>query len=313
MKQLRLAIIGECMVELQTKQGELKQAFGGDTLNTALYFARLTGHLDVQTSYVTALGSDPFSKQMLAAWQAEGIDTNLVQCVDGKQPGIYYIETDDEGERTFFYWRNDAAAKYMFDQPQANALFDALFGYDGVYVSGITLAILTVDGRAKLFEFLEQYKKRGGKVYFDNNYRPKLWSSPLEAQATYQKILSYVDIALLTFDDEKELYGDKDIEQCIERTGNAGVQEIIIKRGAKECLVVDGELAKFVAPKPVANVVDTTAAGDSFSAGFLAKRLVGGKPTDAAAAGHTVAGKVIQYQGAIIPRDAMPDLALSLS
>ncbi|ROR20667.1 sugar kinase [Vibrio crassostreae] len=310
MKSLNIAVIGECMVELQKKQDGLKQSFGGDTLNTALYLSRLTKEQDIQTSYVTALGTDPFSIDMLKKWQAEGIDTSLVAQLDHKQPGLYYIETDETGERSFHYWRSDAAAKFMFDQPDTSALLDKLFSFDAVYLSGITLAILTENGRAQLFSFLDRFKAQGGQVFFDNNYRPKLWESQQEAISWYLKMLKYTDTALLTFDDEQELYGDESIEQCIARTSECGVKEIIIKRGAKDCLVVESQSARYVAPHPVNNIVDTTAAGDSFSAGFLAKRLSGGNASDAALSGHIVAGTVIQHPGAIIPLEATPDLSL---
>ncbi|WP_117234905.1 sugar kinase [Vibrio maerlii] len=310
MKTTNIAIIGECMVELQNKEGQLKQTFGGDTLNTALYLSRLTKSHDITTSYVTALGIDPFSHEMLESWQEEGIDTQHVMMLQDKLPGIYYIETDETGERSFHYWRNDAAAKHMFDQVDSSLLLDKLYLYDALYLSGITLAILTQNGREKLFDFLTQYKKNGGKVFFDNNYRPKLWQSQQEAVECYGRMLAFTDTALLTFDDEQDLYGDTDVEQCIERTAKAGVQEIIIKRGGSDCLVVEGEKATYVAPNPVSNIVDTTAAGDSFSAGFLAKRLTGGSPTDSAFAGHCVAGTVIQHKGAIVPRQYMPDLSL---
>ncbi|MEH0666136.1 sugar kinase [Vibrio scophthalmi] len=310
MKMINVAIIGECMVELQKKEGELKQSFGGDTLNTALYLSRLTKGHDVNTSYITALGEDSFSTEMLQVWQEEGIDTSHVMRIHGKNPGMYYIETDDTGERYFHYWRNEAAAKFMFEQPESKALIDALFGFDAVYLSGITLAILTPVGRETLINFLSQYKERGGQVFFDNNYRPKLWVDQAEAIEWYSKMLSLTDTALLTFEDEQALYGDEHLEECIKRTSEAGVKEIIIKRGAQDCLVVEGEEANYVAPKPVSNVVDTTAAGDSFSAGFLAKRLTGGNAQESAFNGHCMAGQVIQHKGAIIPRDVMPDLPL---
>ena len=123
-------------------------------------------------------------------------------------------------------------------------------------------------------------------------------------------MLSFTDTALLTFDDEQDLYGDENVEQCIERTTNAGVKELVIKRGGKECLVVEGESANYVSANQIDNIVDTTAAGDSFSAGFLAKRLCGGTAVESAASGHAVAGTVIQYAGAIIPAEAMPELSL---
>jgi 2-dehydro-3-deoxygluconokinase len=56
----------------------------------------------------------------------------------------------------------------------------------------------------------------------------------------------------------------------------------------------------------VAEVVDTTAAGDSFAAAYLWARTGGAAPPDAARAGHRLAGTVVRYPGAIIPRAAMP-------
>jgi len=307
MNSLNIAVIGECMVELQKNGDGLRRTFGGDTLNTALYLSRLTRTHGIKTSYITALGNDPFSMEMFSKWQEDGIDTSLIPQLEGKQPGLYYIETDDTGERSFYYWRNDSAAKYVFDQPESPALIEKLLTFDAIYLSGITLAILTENGRSVLFEFLEKYQ---GKVFFDNNYRPKLWASQQQAMDCYLKVLSYTDTALLTFDDDQELYGDTEVQQCIERTSNAGVKEIIIKCGGQDCLVIENGTVETVSALVIDNVVDTTAAGDSFSAGFLAKRFCGGTAQEAAFAGHCLAGKVIQYAGAIIPLDAMPDLSL---
>lgn len=311
MATLNIAVLGECMVELQQQSdGLLKRAFGGDTLNTAMYLTRLTDNRPINVSYVTALGNDPFSHDMMEQWQSEGIDTSLVGRISNKQPGLYYIETDASGERYFHYWRSDSAAKYVFDQTDADALFTKLYQYDGLYLSGITLAVLTDNGRESLYNFLDSYRAKGGKVIFDNNYRPKLWGSQEIAAKNYLNMLSKTDIALLTFDDEQDLYGDETLEDCIRRTTEAGVSEIVIKRGSKECLVIESGQANYVAATKVSNVVDTTAAGDSFSGGYLAKRFSGGSAIESAKAAHIMAGAVIQYPGAIIPRDAMPSIEL---
>lgn len=306
MKKQKIAIIGECMVELRPSNDLLAQSFGGDTLNTALYLARLTQDANLSTYYITALGQDPFSLQMKSQWQAEGIHTDDIIHVQGKQPGLYYIETDDVGERSFYYWRNDAAAKYLFEQPDSDALAESLLGYDYIYLSGISLAILTDESRVALFSVLKQFKQAGGKVIFDNNYRPQLWQHKQQALENYQVMMAMTDIACLTFEDEQALYGDTDVEQCIARSQGLGVAEIVIKLGSEPCLVVTGETRISVAATKVDKVVDTTAAGDSFSAGYLAKRLTGGNTEEAAIAGHKLAGTVIQHAGAIIAKQAMP-------
>ena len=305
----KIAVIGECMIELSQKGAEVSRGFGGDTLNTSVYIARQVAPEALTVNYVTALGTDSFSQQMLEAWQSEHIDTSLIQRMENRLPGLYYIETDDTGERTFYYWRNEAAAKFWLESEDAAAICEALSTFDYLYLSGISLAILSPTSREKLLSLLRECRANGGKVIFDNNYRPRLWVSREETQQVYQQMLQCTDIAFLTLDDEDALWGEKPVEDVIARTQAAGVSEVVIKRGADSCLVaVAGEALVNVPAVKLAKekVIDTTAAGDSFSAGYLAVRLTGGTPEAAAQRGHLTASTVIQYRGAIIPREAMP-------
>ncbi|MCG9780620.1 sugar kinase [Photobacterium damselae] len=309
MQANRIVIIGECMVELQKiRDATYKQSFGGDTFNTALYLSRLTFPHQLTISYATGLGKDPFSVAMLDLWQQENINTDLVHILDTKLPGLYSISTTSDGERTFQYWRNDAAARYWLLEQTTNALINSLSQYQLIYLSGISLAILPVEALDKLFIVLSACKARGCKIAFDNNYRPILWETKAQTQCAYHSMLKLTDIAFLTYDDEKMLYGDTSEQQAIDRAQTLGVSEIVIKRGAQACIVVTGDQRIEVASKPVSGIVDTTAAGDSFSAGYLAKRLLGGTIEQSAQMGHTLAGIVICFSGAIIPNDKMPVL-----
>ncbi len=309
MTQKNIAIIGECMIELSEKGDNIKRGFGGDTLNTAVYLARQSDSQQLRVDYVTALGTDSFSDQMIAAWQQEKVQTQLIQRLDHKMPGLYFIETDEHGERTFWYWRNDAAARFWLDSDASEAICQQLAHYDYLYLSGISLAILPAASREKLMTLLRACRQNGGKVIFDNNYRPRLWADKASAQQAYAAMLQHTDIAFLTLDDEHLLWGEQPLDEVIARTRAAGVQEIAIKRGADSCLVAIGDepLLDVAAIKLAKEqVIDTTAAGDSFSAGYLAVRLAGGSARDAAARGHLTASTVIQHRGAIIPLSAMP-------
>jgi 2-dehydro-3-deoxygluconokinase len=298
--------IGECMIELQRSSTGMDYRFGGDTLNAAVYMARLLDPARTKVAYVTALGVDGMSDEMCASWESEGIDTGCVLRLPERLPGIYMIETDAGGERRFHYWRKDSAARHWLEAADAGKVLLKLAAARMVYLSGISLAILAPADRELLIAALAQCRAAGGSVVFDNNYRPRLWESPAEAAAVYRRVLAHCDIALLTLDDEVALYGPHDAMAAIERTRQLGVGEVVVKQGGEPCVVWAGGEAIAVAPAPVAEVVDTTAAGDSFGGAYLAARLSGATPEQAAQAGHRLAGAVIRHRGAIIPRDAMP-------
>ena len=302
-----LYAIGECMIELrQAGAGTMDYRFGGDTLNAAVYLARLLDPDVARVAYVTGLGNDAMSDEMAAAWRAEGIDTAAVLRLPERLPGIYLIETDGTGERRFHYWRRDAAARFWMEAPGAAAVLDALATAHAVYLSGISLAILAPAARTRLVEVLARCRANGGLVVFDNNYRPRLWEDAASARAAHAATLRHAGIALLTLDDEAALHGDASPDAAIARARALGAAEIVVKRGAGSCLVWhDGHTIE-VPAVAVARVVDTTAAGDSFGAAYVAARLAGATPEAAARAGHRLAAAVVQEPGAIIPRERMP-------
>jgi 2-dehydro-3-deoxygluconokinase len=73
--------------------------------------------------------------------------------MENRLPGLYYIETDSTGERTF-YWRNEAAAKFWLESDAAAAICEELATFDYLYLSGISLAILSPASREKLLSLL---------------------------------------------------------------------------------------------------------------------------------------------------------------
>ncbi|TLM78215.1 sugar kinase [Microbulbifer harenosus] len=304
---MKLAALGEVMVELAPQavsQGSgqkalLAQSYAGDTYNTAVYIARG----GVEVSYVTLLGEDPYSEEVLTRLADEGIDTSAIARLPGRCPGLYMIQNTADGERYFTYWRGEAPARELFADPaRRDALKAHLNQMDCLYLSGITLAIMNPEARAELLAFLNEYRANGGRVAFDSNYRPRLWASAEAARTVVAEFLQQADMALLTFEDEQALWGDERPGSCLKRNSDFGVAELVIKRGAEPVLLqVDGVLTAIDVP-PVSSVVDTTGAGDSFNAGYLAARLQGASPQQSIAAGNRCAARVIGHRGAIIPR-----------
>lgn len=296
--------IGECMIELSdldAPDGRVRLGFAGDTCNTAIYLARLLGRDGPPVRYATALGQDALSSRMVAALEAEGIDTGLIARLPDRLPGLYAIEIGAGGERSFRYWREASAARSMFG---AGGLDVAALGPCGMlYLSGITLAILPDRDRARLVELMRGQIAAGGQVAFDGNYRPRLWASVEDARRWMSEAWGAASVALPSVDDETVLFGDGDEAAILDRLRAAGVAEIVLKRGDKGPLIChDGAVT--APPCPSApRVVDTTAAGDSFNAGYLATRIGGAPPVDAARSGHALAVQVIGHPGAILPRD----------
>jgi 2-dehydro-3-deoxygluconokinase len=297
----RVASIGECMIELKQAQGGLySRGYGGDTLNTAVYLARL----GVDVDYVTALGDDPLSDEMVAAWTAEGIGTKRVARLAGKLPGLYVIQTDDRGERRFFHWRESAAARSLMDLPETDDILNSLASYDVVYLSAITLSILGEDGRGRLMAALKRARLLGTRFAFDTNFRARGWPDLDIARRVFSEAFEAADIVLASTEDLLPLYPGESHTALMARISSP---ELVLKLAEPNCALRFAGGSHEVKAEPLTKpVVDTTAAGDSFAAAYIAARLGGADPVKAARAGHRLAGVVVGYPGAIIPRYAMP-------
>jgi 2-dehydro-3-deoxygluconokinase len=297
-----VACIGECMIELkQAGSGLYSRGFGGDTLNTAVYLARL----GVAVDYITVLGDDPLSDEMIAGWQAEGVGTARVARLAGKLPGIYLIATDAKGERRFFHWRESAAARSLLDLPETEGLLRSLADYRLVYLSAITLSIFSEPARARLLAALRAARARGATIAFDTNFRARGWPDLDIARRVFCEAFETSDVALASTEDLLPLYPGASTDALL---NNIPSSEAVLKLAEPASLLrVGGSLCRVDAAPVTAPVVDTTAAGDSFAAAYLAARLAGAEPEAAARAGHNLAGRVVCHPGAIIPRSAMPD------
>lgn len=300
---IRIGCIGEAMIELgefDLAAGTARIGFAGDALNTAIYLARrLPAGFGVD--FITNLGVDRISDRMLVALTAEGIGITGIGRVEDRLPGLYAIETDAQGERTFHYWREQSAARTLFSGP-GTGLVD-LARLKVIYLTGITLAILPVPVRQRLIATLKARRKAGAMVVFDPNYRARLWRDAVTARACFAAMAQATDLALPGFDDEQQLYPGTTPEQVLARFAAFGVKEIVLKNGAAGVMVWHGGQILHPALACAAAVVDSTGAGDAFNAGYLAARLQAAGPEAAALAGHSLACRVIGTHGAILPRD----------
>ncbi|WP_319411688.1 sugar kinase [uncultured Cohaesibacter sp.] len=306
---LKIASIGECMIELSPAKGVegfpegtkiFRQAFAGDTFNTATYLVRQFAP-KAEVSYITGLGADMQSQSMREKFVSEGIKVDHITLVEGKNPGLYMIENDETGERYFQYWRNDAAAKLMFGGWSVEKIAELLGQFNLVYFSGITLAILDDVQRDNLLAALGSLKGKV-KVAFDPNFRPALWPDRDKCRAVFSKAASVTDFALVGCEDHAALWQESDADKIADAWRGWGAGEAIIKGGDNSCVIVNGEGRLEVAPPAKLKPVDTTGAGDSFAAGYIGMRIQDKSVDEAARMAHAIAAKVIMHPGGAIDK-----------
>lgn len=293
---MKLLAIGEAMAELRRDEaGGWQVGFAGDTFNTAVYAARLIGTAGA-VGFLSRAGTDPLSNDFRLFATKEGLDPALIATDKSHPIGIYSVATDPQGERSFNYWRSTSAARLMFSD-----VFDgqAIPTSEVIYLSGISIAILTPDAREALFvELLRRKTEGSAKIAFDSNYRPHLWEDPATAQASISRFWQLADVALPSIDDEQALFGG-DENDVAERFLAGGHGRVAMKRGSRGPF--DPQLnAAHPSFPPAVRVVDTTAAGDSFNAGYLAAFIAGQSSADCMLAGHALASQVVGARGAIM-------------
>ena len=288
---MKIAAIGEAMIEMSITGDQAQLGVAGDTLNTAIYLKRAAPQIEVD--YITRLGRDEFSERIKSFIADQSLGTSAIETDDDRVPGLYAITTNAQGERSFSYWRDQSAARHLF-QSENSYSFHYLKDYDALYLSGITLAILPPSVSMALLEYLNQ---SAHILAFDSNYRPALWPDQNTAKRLIEGFWKRSDLALPSIDDEMLLM----------QQSAAAVTERFIKSGLSGALkrgdqgpVSLGEVVHQTY-LPAQNVLDTTAAGDSFNGAYLAAKFSGASQADALAKGHECARHVVQHRGAIAP------------
>lgn len=287
------------MVELRAVGGDgFVRSYGGDVYNTAVYLKRVFADATVQ--FVSATGDDGMSGAMRRVWRAQGIDDSFAFTVSGGSPGLYLIETDASGERRFQYWRGHSAARRWLALLLAEGE-SRLWGADIVYFSGITLAILAAEERQEAVALMRRLRGRVGIIAFDPNVRLKLWESPAIAAASINAAISVCDILLPSMEDLAWLLQVDEPSQQLDLLREMGVKEVALTLGAKGCAVADADVRVHLGCPAVECVIDTSGAGDAFNGVYLAARVQGSTPAQAAEAALLIASRVVTHAGAIVP------------
>ncbi|MCJ2182888.1 sugar kinase [Novosphingobium sp. 1949] len=294
---VNIVCLGEAMLELSGAGESWRMGIGGDTVNTAVHLSR-AGH---RVSYMTAVGACAFSARLREGWEREGVNSTLVLENPAASPGLYAISTDERGERSFTYWRERSAATRLFETPGIAPIVERAQDCDLFYFSLISVAILSDAGRQGLLDLAAGVRRKGGRVAFDSNYRPQLWSSQDEAIAFRDRCIALADFGFPTFEDESTLERAGSPQEVVQKWQDRGCGEVVVKLGADGCLLPD---LSVIPPAQVLVPVDTSGAGDAFNAGYLAQRLNGGTPRSSAVSGNALAAWCVMRRGAVPARES---------
>ncbi len=288
----KVLAIGEIMLEMADVEEDLyKRSFAGDTFNVAHYLNVVSGG-DIRADYLTALGDDAQSRECLDYMERHGVSTARCLADPARTLGLFILSNDPSGEKQYGYWRGQSAARHLFDRLQN------LSGYELVYLSGITAAV--TEKKENLLTCIEAAKQDGATVAFDYNHRALLWS-PEDACAFAAKILELADLVKISDEELDVLYPDRDLADLSREAPNA--EWVLTCGGEKGEIWRAGECLFRQDFEAVPKVVDSSAAGDSFMAAYIAVRLSGKGAAEGLALGHSVASQVVCGKGSIVPID----------
>ena len=142
---------------------------------------------------------------MLKFLNDEKVKTHNIFMNINKTLGLYLIQNNKNGERNFFYWRSNSAARTLLKNVNSKALLKQISKYDAIYFSGITLSIYDQKSNEKFYKILKSLKGNNIKIYFDFNVRLKNWKSKTIALQTIIKFSRIADIIFMTKDDLNNL------------------------------------------------------------------------------------------------------------
>jgi ribokinase len=270
-----LRIGGDCLAP------GLEIHLGGVGANTTLALARW----GVPARLLGSAGCDWFGDLALRILQKEGVDTSCVQRTERIPTGLVFIAVEPDGQRTIFGSRGANAEITLPPNPQ-----DYWDGVGAVHLTGY--ALLSPTGEHAARRLLEEARARGLPASLDAGSAPSRQASQAILQVTQG-----LDILIAACDEAADLTGQRDPRSAIEVLEQRGARQVVVKLGAQGCWFRErGELRN--APAFPVEAVDTTGAGDVFTAALLRARLEGWSWPEAAVFANAAGGLAAAAVGA---------------
>jgi sugar/nucleoside kinase (ribokinase family) len=252
---------------------------GGAAGNVAAWLTRT----DARSTIVSHVGDDPAGAAIVAEFVALGVSHgDLV--IPGETSGVVVVLVDSSGERTMFPDKGANSRLVVEDLPDLNS-------FQAVYISGY--ALLNPLARDGVLAMIEKIKEDGLPIYFDP---ASVGAMKDVADKELHTWFSKMDVLLLNEEESIYLTGSVDIERALDYLLDFS-QVVVIKRGSAGAIAKARGFDSISLPAVAATVVDTTGAGDSFAAGFIASFSKNRDLTAALQAGAELAADCVAIVG----------------
>jgi 2-dehydro-3-deoxygluconokinase len=287
--------VGEPLIELRFDASDtLRVAFGGDAANILACLAAITKQRALDLWLLTSLGGSCYS-----TWLRDNLRRHRIVAIGPMgpgEPGVYGISPDPAIQPRSSYWRTESAAKAFFATISLAELKRIAPDADVVVITGITLALCSDASFEELLQWVQQLPT-SVTVVFDCNFRPALWRDVETARHRLERFQRLASLLVTSLDDESLLWPGGTLNDVRDRLRHI-CAEVVVRAGPAGCWVcVDGQWRE--ARSTAREALDTTGAGDSHLAGYIAARVHGQSPLEAAHFANTVAGVIITQRGSI--------------
>ena len=294
--KINVCSIGEAMIEISNIKNSLyNQSFAGDTLNFCNYLDKKK----LNAFFLSAIGKSEINQSLLDFVKSKKISTKYIKKINQFEVGLYLIKNKDNGEKQFFYWRDESAAKHYFNNIDFLNLYKELKNFDYIYFSGITLSIIHISKLNNFIKLLNLLKSKKIKIVFDFNIRPSRWNKK-NLNIFLDSVLKFVDICFLSGEDMNYWKNKNDIKSYEQIVRKYKLKHSIFRKNAKFTYVFLNKTRYVFKNKLLKKVVDTSGAGDGFNAAYLSNFIVNNDPVLALKAGSSLGSKIVMKKGAIV-------------
>lgn len=261
--------LGEALVDfLPNTRGQrvrdVKQWFpclGGAPANVAVGLARL----GAKSGLVGVTGADEFGCFLKEGLAREGVDVRHVRQTDEGKTGLGFVSLTKSGERSFTFYRTRAAETFL-DTRDTSAAAAFLEATKVLHVG--TNSLIHAPARAAVSAAVKAAHERGQITSTDPNLRLHLWKDPSVLRRLLGRLFRHCAIVKLSDEEIRFVTGSADVETALDWLEARGVVVSLVTLGSKGAALRFRGQTTFVPAKKV-KVVDTTGAGDGFTAGFL--------------------------------------------